>query len=426
MLEIIDWLYWFYADFWSRWQWHYLLIPISSGIVGWATNLIALRMTFYPIEFTGIGLRGLRTYGWSEGKTPALGWQGIIPSRAAEMAGISVDLITTKLIDVEEQFMRLNPKVIAREMEAVMLPLMRRVIDETLSQEVPMWKLFSDKRKENIYRQATESIPYITEDIIKDFKHQITDIFDLKEMAIKQLTNNKRLLNEIFLRVGRKEFKFIEYSGLYFGALFGISQMVLWIYYQAWWQLPIGGLIVGYFTNVLALRLIFWPAKPMQLLGLTLQGLFIMRQREVSKEYAYLVAEKIMTMPNIFEAMFTEKNMPKIREIMERHIHRGVDKTAGFYSSIIKLSTGTQSYENIKHLVTERLAAAVPAHLPVIFDYAKQALAVEPSLRKKMSDLPPEEFANFLRPVFQADEWKLILVGAILGMIAGFMQLPFV
>jgi hypothetical protein len=37
--------------------------------------------------------------------------------------------------------------------------------------------------------------------------------------------------------------------------------------------------------------------------------------------------------------------------------------------------------------------------------------------------LPPDEFVDFLRPVFQEDEWKLVLTGALLGMIAGCLQL---
>jgi hypothetical protein len=40
-----------------------------------------------------------------------------------------------------------------------------------------------------------------------------------------------------------------------------------------------------------------------------------------------------------------------------------------------------------------------------------------------MSNLSPEEFQGFLRPVFQEDEWKLILVGAVLGVLAGVLQL---
>ena len=64
-------------------NWTYGLIPIISGIVGWATNVLALRMTFYPLEFKGI--------------PPYLGWQGIIPSKAGIMAGKAVNLFITVL-----------------------------------------------------------------------------------------------------------------------------------------------------------------------------------------------------------------------------------------------------------------------------------------------------------------------------------------
>ena len=38
----------------------------------------------------------------------------------------------------------------------------------------------------------------------------------------------------------------------------------------------------------------------------------------------------------------------------------------------------------------------------------------------------PEEFEGVLRPAYEADEWKLILTGSLLGMGAGFMQLYYV
>jgi uncharacterized membrane protein YheB (UPF0754 family) len=54
----------------------YAQMPIVSAIVGWFTNVVALKMMFYPIEFVGP-------------KPPLLGWQGIIPRKAAKMAGIA-------------------------------------------------------------------------------------------------------------------------------------------------------------------------------------------------------------------------------------------------------------------------------------------------------------------------------------------------
>jgi hypothetical protein len=40
-----------------------------------------------------------------------------------------------------------------------------------------------------------------------------------------------------------------------------------------------------------------------------------------------------------------------------------------------------------------------------------------------MESLPPDQFQDLLRPCFQEDEMKLILVGAALGFLAGLAQL---
>jgi hypothetical protein len=47
-------------------------------------------------------------------------------------------------------------------------------------------------------------------------------------------------------------------------------------------------------------------------------------------------------------------------------------------------------------------------------------------LRERMERLRPKDFQDLLRPCFQEDEMKLILTGAVLGLIAGVAQLLFV
>tara|TARA_Y100000310_G_scaffold159521_1_gene159089 strand:- start:477 stop:644 length:168 start_codon:yes stop_codon:yes gene_type:complete len=44
-------------------------------------------------------------------------------------------------------------------------------------------------------------------------------------------------------------------------------------------------------------------------------------------------------------------------------------------------------------------------------------------LSERMQALSVEEFEGVLRPAYQQDEWKLIVTGAILGMVAGIAQL---
>lgn len=400
-----------------------LLIPFISAIIGWGTNVLALKMTFYPIEFIGFEIKGVNAVGWAG--LPPLGWQGIVPSKALKMASMSTDMITSKLIDVEEQFALINPKIVAKELEPSMLRLARQVTDEVMTKYVPLWKILPTKTKEGVYEKAALEIPLVIEQIMEDVKINITEVFDLKKMVIDFLMENKELMNRIFLEVGDKEFQFIERSGFGFGFLFGLIQALIYFNYpdQAWWQLPLGGLVVGYLTNVLALKMIFSPVNPINLFGFKMQGLFIKRQKEVARGYSKLISDNIMTMDNVFTEMFNGAGADRLVGIIEKHAQQGVDKTAGFNSSLIKLTSGTDTYEEIKKTAINRFIDAAPEQVNLVFGYAKQALDVEETLFHKMSTLPPDDFVNFLRPVFQEDEWKLIGIGALLGMVAGFLQL---
>lgn len=37
--------------------WSLAILPLVAGVVGYVTNVIALKMTFYPTEFWGIEVR---------------------------------------------------------------------------------------------------------------------------------------------------------------------------------------------------------------------------------------------------------------------------------------------------------------------------------------------------------------------------------
>ena len=269
----------------------------------------------------------------------------------------------------------------------------------------------------------------VSELLADDFDHMaenIHDLLDIKTMVVDKLTKDKALLNEIFLTVGKKEFKFIERSGIYFGFAFGIIQMIIWFFISdmtwAWLTLPIGGIVIGYATNWLALKLIFEPVNPIKFFFVTFQGLFMKRQKEVAKAYSEIVAAEILTTQNIFKTILNGSGSEKLIKIVESHIQEGVDKTAGLSRSLIQLTSGTRKYNHLKTHTTERFIEELPNQIKEIFGYAEEALDIEGTMREKMANLSPKEFQGFLRPVFQEDELKLILVGAFLGGIAGLIQ----
>jgi len=278
-------------------------IPVVSVIFTYCHIWLALWMTFYPVEFFGLcQIPGTNT---------GLGWQGIIPFKAEKMARMSVQLMTTQLIDVREVFSRLDPQRVAVEMKPVLHTVVRSVLESVANaHSEQVWRLLPARIKLELIRRIEEDAPLTIAGMMADIKERIDEVFDIESMVVGQLTKDKQLLNQTFIRCGYKELSFIRNSGAYLGGLFGVLQLGIWllIYFLApdmpkWWFLPSFGFVVGAATNWLALKMIFQPVKPRIFCGMVFQGLFLQRQTEVSAEYGRTVAVKILNARNILTAL---------------------------------------------------------------------------------------------------------------------------
>ncbi|MAA76158.1 MAG: DUF445 domain-containing protein [Salinisphaeraceae bacterium] len=398
------------ADFLAH-PWVYLSMPVISAAVGYGTNVVAIYMMFHPMEFVGV-------------YPPFGGWQGIIPRRAAKMAAISVDTITEKLIDQKEIFARLDPDRIADELEGPLNNMVEDITDQVMRQHQPtLWEALPTAVKSQIYRRINKEMPGIVAEIMSELRTNIERMYDLKDMVITNLTRDKALLNTIFQEVGYAEFKFIARSGIYFGGLFGLVQMIVWVFFQAWWLLPAFGLAVGYATNWLALQMIFNPKEIIRVGPFNVQGLFMKRQEEVAGDYGRLVAAEVLTPANIIEGVLKGPYSDKVFAMIGRHVQRAIDEQTSFAKPFVTFTVGTQNYIQMKQSAVERIIDHMPDALHHIEDYADDALDLQNTLTTRLQGLSPEEFEGMLRPAFEQDEWILIAVGAALGFMVGVFQL---
>ncbi|MEM7181898.1 MAG: DUF445 domain-containing protein [Spirochaetota bacterium] len=387
-----------------------IMMPFTYGFVGWFTNWVALKMTFYPIKFIGI--------------PPFLGWQGIIPRKAHKMASKSVDVITTRLLKIEEVFDKVEPEGIESELKPVVVQLIKETTEEVVNEINPnLWSILPEKVKNEIYAKAEDQISQGFQNIIANIRDNIYKVFDIKGLVLRSLTGkNVVLIVEMFQTVGAPEFKFIERSGLYFGFLLGLVQMVVWTFFPIWWTLPIQGVIVGYLTNWLALNMIFRPLYEKKYLGIKYQGLFLKRQGPVSKEYSRLVATRILNARNILEEIFYGKAADEVYSIIQNAAIKSVENTATSAQPIISLTIGASKYQSIKHKIVERMMEIAPKSIEKIEEYVGVAMDLEETMYNKMRKLDPAEFENVLRSAFQEDELLLILIGAALGALVGLGQ----
>src|SRR5581483_712066 len=150
------------------------------------------------------------------------------------------------------------------------------------------------------------------------------------------------LANRVFLDVARKELKLIVNLGFVFGFLLGIPTAVLTevLFPDAWWLLPICGVVIGYVTNLVAIWMIFEPVNPRKVGPFTVQGLFLKRQPEVADVYAGIIAEDIVNLQNIGEELLNGRRADRTRQMIETAMEPAVDRSVGPARPAVRVAMG--------------------------------------------------------------------------------------
>jgi hypothetical protein len=73
--------------------------------------------------------------------------------------------------------------------------------------------------------------------------------------------------------------------------------------------------------------------------------------------------------------------------------------------------------------ITAAVARRLPSHVHVVYDFMDGAMDLEKTLADSMTSMTPRAFEGVLHPVFQEDEFTLIVAGGILGGTVGLFQM---
>lgn len=208
-------------------------------------------------------------------------------------------------------------------------------------------------------------------------------------------------------------------SGLWFGFLLGLIQLLVAIYWDNPWTLSVGGLIVGLATNWLALKWIFEPVNPTRVGPFVLQGLFLRRQKEVSADFSAFFSTKVLTSDKLWNSTLTDPTTaPAFASLFAEQVSLLVnEETRG----LVQLESNNKSSIALQSASTN-VTARLYEYLDVLHDYVDTTLGIEETLRTRMMAMTSAEFERVLHPIFEEDELTLILAGGGLGFLAGLVQ----
>jgi uncharacterized membrane protein YheB (UPF0754 family) len=410
-----------------------LTIPVFSGFIGYATNWSGVWMLFHPIEFKGVRLPGLRAFaqvlprriqqipGVMQG---GIGWQGIIPSRAAKMGSIAVDKGIAKLGSPAEFYEHLDPEKIAEQILASSQKDMRDLVERIMEREHPkLWGELPPRVREAVHERVAEQLPEIVRELTTEIGRNVDDLLDIKLMVIRHTEAHPELLNRIFLDVGQKELRFIIRFGGVFGFVCGFPLILATSAFPHWYVLPVLGTIVGYVTNWLAIWMIFEPVEPRRIGRWTLHGLFLRRQPQVADVYAGIIADEIVTVRNLGDELMHGPRSDRTRALIRSLLRPAVDRATGAVQPLVRLAVGPREYDAIRDsLAIEGVEYTITPLQDEDFN-REQSQAIRSLLAERIREMDYPDFMELLRSAMREDEWLLVLHGAVLGFGAGLVHL---
>jgi len=385
-----------------------LFMPVTYGFIGWLTNVMALKMMFYPLNFVGI-------------KPPYLGWQGIVPRKSTGLALKVVNILSEKLIKIDDFFAKIPTDKLSESYKPLLKEKIPEMMHRVLEAVPAELKAKVSANESKIVAKALAESEQRLDEITGHLREDVGKVFSFKNMVLRNLTGeNTHLLVNLFQEIGNKEFKFIALSGIYFGVLFGLVQMAIWYVYPGAWTLPAQGALVGYATNWLALIMIFRPMVETRYLFFKYQGLFHRRQVEVSDKFSTMFAEHVLNGRNILDEVLYRRISRTVVETMNDDI---VQELKADGADARAIEAFEKASDQSRKTVAAELATRLSQESETMEKLINRSMNVKQTIYNRMKDLPGEDFESLLRSAFQEDEWILIILGAVLGAIVGLGQM---
>lgn len=142
-----------------------------------------------------------------------------------------------------------------------------------------LWEVLPNTAQALLLKRVQAEAPRAIAKIMREIADNIEDVLDLQHMVVENLVRDKALLNRLIRDISRPEMRFIAKSGIFFGFVLGCVQLIIWAVTKSPIVLPLFGLLIGWFTDWLALKMIFLPREPRTFFGFyTWQGVFQKRR----------------------------------------------------------------------------------------------------------------------------------------------------
>ena len=189
-----------------------LILSLVGGIIGWLTNILAIKLMFRPINPIKIPILNIEIL-------------GLIPKRKNEIAENIGEVVATELLSIDDL---INESFSEEDKENLILTAKEK-IKSVINAKITLIPMpFRMMATPYIDKIVDNEVGPMIEDMGEDLLLKIKDKVNIQKIVEEKIKALDLIeLEAIIIKVAKKELKHIEILGFVLGALIGLVQAVV-------------------------------------------------------------------------------------------------------------------------------------------------------------------------------------------------------
>jgi uncharacterized membrane protein YheB (UPF0754 family) len=180
--------------------------------------------------------------------------------------------------------------------------------------------------------------------------------------------------------------------------------------------------LIGWFTNYLAVKMLFHPRIPFHFLGISIQGVFPKRQKQLAEKLGTLVAEELFSIQEVTlklkELATSEESMDLVGKRIEKTIREKLVKSFPMLAMFLT----DDMVEKVTNLFKAELQDFLAESAQDIGNKLEESLDVKELVREKVEAFSSDKLEEILFSIMRKEFRFIEMIGAVLGFLIGCVQ----
>lgn len=186
--------------------------------------------------------------------------------------------------------------------------------------------------------------------------------------------------------------------------------------------IPIISALIGWFTNWIAIKMLFHPKIPIKIVGITFQGIFPKKQKQFAENLGKVVSNELLSFKEIEEKISNPNNVQKIMPLVEEHIDNFLRVKLTQQMPMISMFIGNKTIEQLKTVFITELQELFPKVMSNYMGKLQNDLDLEKIVTEKVNNFSSDKLEDILNSIMKKELKFVEILGGILGFIIGIFQ----